>query len=137
MANVIFDTNIYIFHSFRYKDAVEVWDKCVSENNAILISTIQITELLSFHLIDQQPSLKTQREKYISLADEVILVDDIIARKAAELRRTWKMYSGKALKLPDAVIAATASSSQTGSKRRRGFISYGYSTQRYIKNRKK
>jgi predicted nucleic acid-binding protein len=108
LANVIFDTNIYIFHSFKYKDAVEAWDKYVTENNTILISTIQISELLSFHLIDQQPSLKTQREKYISLADEVILIDDVIARKAAELRRAWKMHTGKALKLPDALIAATA-----------------------------
>ena len=108
MANVMFDTNIYIFHSFKYPDAVDVWDTYVTENNTIVISTIQIAELLSFHLIDQHPSLKSQREKYISLADEVILVDDRIARKAAELRRAWKLHSGKALKLPDALIASTA-----------------------------
>ncbi|MDF2922255.1 MAG: hypothetical protein K0R57_1169 [Paenibacillaceae bacterium] len=58
--------------------------------------------------IDQQPLLRAQREKYISLADEIIAVDEIIARKAAELRRAWKMHTGKALKLPDALIAATA-----------------------------
>jgi len=108
LGNVMLDTNIYIFHSLNYKDAIDVWDQYVNENNDIIISTIQVSELLSFHLIDQNPSLRMQREKYISIADEIIFVDNVIARKAADLRRSWKLHSGKAFKLPDALIAATA-----------------------------
>lgn len=104
----MFDTNIYIFHSFKYSDAVDIWNQYVNESNDIIISTIQISELLSFHLLDQNQSLKLQREKYISIADRVVYIDEAIARKAADLRRSWKLHSGKSLKLPDALIAATA-----------------------------
>lgn len=97
MASVIFDTNIYIFHFFKYPDVLEVF-----------MSTIQISEFLSYERIDQHPKLKAEREKYISIADEILLVGERIARKAAELRRVWKKHSGKSLKLPDALIAATA-----------------------------
>lgn len=109
MASIIFDTNIYIYHSFAYPDAVQVWNQnLIVENHQIIISTIQISELLSYHKIDYHAELRKQREKYISLADEVVFVDNSIARKAAELRRLWKAHSGKSLKLPDALIAATA-----------------------------
>lgn len=110
MANIIFDTNIYIFHSFSYPDALQVWNDNVTENNAILLSTIQISELMAYHRIDSNEELKQQREKYISLADAIIDIDiDIhIANKAAELKRSWRTHTGKSLKLPDALIAATA-----------------------------
>jgi predicted nucleic acid-binding protein len=39
---------------------------------------------------------------------KIVLVDDEIARKAAEIKRIWSNHSGKNLKLPDALIAATA-----------------------------
>lgn len=75
MTNVIFDSNIYIFHSIAYPDAVRAWNKYMMEG---------------------------------SLADDIISVDESIARKTAEPRRFWKKESGKQLKLPDALIAATA-----------------------------
>jgi len=101
-------TQIYIFHSFNYPDALQIWNDNVTEENAILLSTIQISELMSYHKIDSNQKLKQQREKYISLADKVIDVDIHIANKAAELKRSWKSHTGKSLKLPDALIAATA-----------------------------
>ena len=109
MASVIFDTNIYIFHSLRYPDALRAWEEQTVTNNCNhLMSIIQVSELLSYSEIDKNPMIRSQREKYISLADEIVVVDDEIARKAAELRRSWNQYSGKTLKLPDALIAATA-----------------------------
>ncbi|WP_059103176.1 PIN domain-containing protein [Shouchella shacheensis] len=108
MANIIFDTNIYIFHSFSYPDALQIWNDNVTDKNAILLSTIQISELMSYHKVDTVPKLKKQREKYISLADRIVDVDIHIANKAAELKRSWKTHTGKSLKLPDAIIAATA-----------------------------
>lgn len=109
MANVMFDTNVYIFHSLQYSDAIYVWEKyAVNQNYDVILSTIQISELLSYPKLDDQPLLKLQRERYISLADQVIPVDDEIAREAAEIRRMWNRATGKTLKLPDALIAATA-----------------------------
>ncbi|MDB5053635.1 MAG: hypothetical protein JWM44_1685 [Bacilli bacterium] len=109
MASVIFDTNIYVFHSLKYQDALQVWNEyAVIKNYDVIMSIIQVAELLSFSKIEDIPAIKIQREKYISLADEVVLVDDEIARKAAEIKRAWNKHSGKNLKLPDALIAATA-----------------------------
>jgi predicted nucleic acid-binding protein len=56
--NVLFDTNIYLYHYRKYPPVVDVTEG--------------------------------------------------IARKAAEIRRLWKTRTGKNLKLPDAIIAATA-----------------------------
>jgi hypothetical protein len=67
-----------------------------------MLFLIQISELLSYYKIVHHPQLKKQREKYISLSDDVIFVDIPIAKKAAELRRLWKAHSGKTLKLPNA-----------------------------------
>lgn len=107
MANVIFDTNIYIYHHLKYPAAVDVWRQYV-RNHDVYMSIIQVSELLSYPKIDVSPEIRQQREEYISLADEIVLVDEKIARKAAELRRAWKQRSDKTLKLPDALIAATA-----------------------------
>lgn len=109
MASVIFDTNIYVFHSLKYPDALRVWNEyAVTKNYDVIMSIIQVSELLSYPKIDENILIKNQREKYISISDEIILVDDEIARKAAEIKRAWNKYSGKNLKLPDALIAATA-----------------------------
>lgn len=107
MGNVIFDTNIYIYHHLQYPVAVDVWHQYVKDHD-ILLSIIQVSELLSYQHIDDNPDIRMQREAYISLADEIVLMDEAIARKAAELRRAWKRHSTKNLKLPDAIIAATA-----------------------------
>lgn len=107
MANVIFDTNIYIYHHLQYPPAIETWRQYVKTHD-VLMSMIQVSELLSYPKVDDHPDIMQQREEYISLADEMIMVDEHIARKAAELRRAWKKHSGKGLKLPDALIAATA-----------------------------
>jgi hypothetical protein len=40
--------------------------------------------LLSYPKIDDHAEIRQQREEYISLADEIVLVDEKIARKAAE-----------------------------------------------------
>ncbi|WP_407654115.1 PIN domain-containing protein [Alicyclobacillus cycloheptanicus] len=44
----------------------------------------------------------------MSSVHRIVDVTEGIARKAAEIRRLWKARTGKNLKLPDAVIAATA-----------------------------
>lgn len=105
---VLIDTNIYSYHSVNYPDAVEVWNKNANENSHVIISPVQITELLSYLKIERDTKLKEKRESYISLADEVVEVDEEIARKAADIRRDYQRQYKQTLGLADSIIAATA-----------------------------
>jgi predicted nucleic acid-binding protein len=109
--NVLFDVNICVYHSVGYPDAISSWDHYIIHNYdkyRIIMSTIQASELLSYPKVQTDSTIKSKREKYIRLADEIVPVTLEIALKAAELRRAWQLYNGKNLKTPDAIIAATA-----------------------------
>ncbi len=108
MSNVLFDTNIYLYHYRKYPDAVAAINTALNEGAVILLSVIQISELLSTTAVDRDDAMRTDMETYISLVHRIIDVSEGIARKAAEIRRVWKTRTGKNLKLPDALIAATA-----------------------------
>lgn len=47
-------------------------------------------------------------DAYVSLAYEIVPVKEEVGRKAAELIQVWREATGKKLKLPDAMVAATA-----------------------------
>lgn len=75
------------------------------EGNVILYSTIVEAELFSF------PNLTEQEKEYFEdllTIGEVIEVDSSIARKAGELRIISQNFYSKKMKLPDAIVAATA-----------------------------
>lgn len=105
---VMFDTNIYIFHSFGYPIILDVFQHYIMEDYSITLSTMQEMELLAYYKIDSNEKLYNQRMKYISMADEIVPVSSPIAQKSAEIMRKWKIDTGKRLKPGDALIAATA-----------------------------
>lgn len=107
MSNVLFDTNIYLYHYRKYPDAVDTINAELNKGAVILLSVVQISELLSTTAVDQNETIRTDMESYISSVHRVVDVTEGIARKAAEIRRLWKTRTGKNLKLPDAIIAAT------------------------------
>ncbi len=108
LSHVLFDTNIYLYHYRQYPDAVDAMTAEVAGGAIILLSVIQISELLSTTAVDHDQRIRTDMEGYIAAVDQVINVSEEIAWKAAEIRRLWKTRTGKNLKLPDAIIAATA-----------------------------
>ena len=108
LSNVLFDTNIYLYHYRKYPDAVDAITAELAGGAIILLSVIQISELLSTTAVDHDETIRADMESYIASVDRVINVSEGIARKAAEIRRLWKTRAGKNLKLPDAIIAATA-----------------------------
>ncbi|WP_258111964.1 type II toxin-antitoxin system VapC family toxin [Alicyclobacillus sp. SP_1] len=108
MSNVLFDTNIYLYHYQKYPDAVDAIHTELNKGAIILLSVVQISELLSTTAVDHDETIRTDMESYISSVHRVVDVTEGVARKAAEIRRLWKTCTGKNLKLPDAIIAATA-----------------------------
>lgn len=108
MSNVLFDTNIYLYHYQKYPDAVDAIHTELNKGAIILLSVVQISELLSTTAVDHDETIRSDMESYISLVHRVVDVTEGVARKAAEIRRLWKTRTGKNLKLPDAIIAATA-----------------------------
>ena len=101
----IVDTNIIVYTLKGLKNAIEVMEKLEDDNFEVYYSTIIEAELFSFHELTEE-----QKVKIRSILDigEIIDVDSEIALKAAELRALSKKYYQRNLKLPDAIIAATA-----------------------------
>jgi predicted nucleic acid-binding protein len=99
------DTNIVIYTLKGEKEAVEAMESFEDEMIEIFYSTIIEAELFSFHQLT-----KNQKFKIRQLLDlgEIIDVDSEIALKAAELRALSSKQYNRKLKLPDALIAATA-----------------------------
>lgn len=106
MNKYLLDTNIIIYNMKGLTQVVEFL-KYLEEHqgNEIIYSIIVEAELFSF------PNLTEQEKNFFEdllTIGEVIEVDSKIARKAAELRRiSWNLYNKK-IKLPDAIVAATA-----------------------------
>jgi len=84
---------------------VKAMEKLENDNNEIFYSTIIEAELFSFHELTQE-----QRIKIRGILDigEIIDVDSEVALKAAELRSLSRKIYNRKMKLPDAIIAATA-----------------------------
>ncbi len=101
----IVDTNIVVYTLQGIKNAIEAMEKLEDNNIEVYYSTIVEAELFSFHELT-----KEQKVKIRSILDlgEIIDVDSEIALKAAELRALSKKHYQRSLKLPDAIIAATA-----------------------------
>lgn len=108
LSKVLFDTNIYLYHYRKYQDGVDAINAELTKGAIILLSVVQISKLLSTTAIDYDETIRTDMERYTSSVHRVVDVTEGIARKAAEIRRLWKTRTGKNLKLPDAIIAATA-----------------------------
>ncbi|MCI5050848.1 MAG: type II toxin-antitoxin system VapC family toxin [Candidatus Pacebacteria bacterium] len=92
--NLLLDTNILIYYLNGNKTAYEI-----IANNHIFISVITKMEMLSFVNLSKEEEQKI--EKLLSLFT-VLPLSDKTQNKTIEVRKKYK------LKLPDAIIAATA-----------------------------
>ena len=105
MQEALIDTNIIIYTLKGEKEAVEAMESFEDEAIAVFYSTIVEAELFSFHQLTENQRLKI---KQILGLGEIIDVDSDVALKAAELRALSSKQYNRKLKLPDALIAATA-----------------------------
>lgn len=101
----VVDTNIVIYTLKGIQEIVEVMEKFEADDIEVFYSTIVEAELFSFHELTQE-----QRIKIRGILDigEIVEVDSKIALKAAELRALSRNIYHRKLKLPDAIVAATA-----------------------------
>jgi len=98
------DSNILIGYLNKDETLRRVVDRWKVSGKPLIISTISIAEVLSFESLTARDVLKTEaflQEHFFS-----VKVDDLIAREAGRLRRIF------GLKLPDAIVAATALTQQ-------------------------
>lgn len=99
------DANILIYTLNNEHPAVEFMDEVENSDCDVIYSTIVEAELFSL------PTATSDDEKKVrALLDlgEIIEVRSSIALKAGELRKISNSKHNKKMKLPDAIIAATA-----------------------------
>ncbi len=101
----VVDTNIIIYALKGIEQAVAALEKLEDDGIEVYYSTIVEAELFSFHEITEE-----QIEKIRGILDlgEIVYVDSEVALKAAELRSLSRKTYQRKLKLPDAIVAATA-----------------------------
>ena len=101
----VVDTNIIIYTLKGSETVVTAMEQFEGEAIEILYSTIVEAELFSFHELTPEQAIKIR-----GLLDlgEIIDVTSNIALKAAELRSISRKDYRRKLKLPDAIVAATA-----------------------------
>lgn len=99
------DTNIVIYILQGLEEIVKAMEVLEDDNIEVYYSTIVEAELFSFHELT-----KGQRVKIRGILNlgEIIDVNSEIALKAAELRALSRKNYQRKLKLPDAIVAATA-----------------------------
>jgi len=72
LSNVLFDTNIYLYHYQKYPDAVDAIHTELNKGAIILLSVVQISELLSTTAVDHDETIRTDMESYISSVHRVV-----------------------------------------------------------------
>lgn len=108
MRRLLIDNNIWAASEKAYPDVVNFLVGAFNHGDLIYMSRIIHMELLSFYEIDTNEKIKQSRNDIIKCVDEFLEVDEEVALKAAEIRRTAKLNGKSAPKGPDAIIAATA-----------------------------
>lgn len=104
MSKYLIDTNIIIYTLKGVKSVVSFMDKLFDdEQSEILYSVVTEAELFSRELDDE---IRSMVEALLSVG-EVVDISSNIARKAGEIRAKFNKRGIK-IKLPDALIAATA-----------------------------
>ncbi len=103
MSRYCIDTNIIVYTMNGLEPAAEFMK--TAQNEEIIYSVIVEAELFSSWKLTEE-DINDLRE--ILDLGEIIEVNSSLALKAAELRRLSKVNFNRSLKLPDALIAATA-----------------------------
>lgn len=105
MNKYVVDTNIVIATMQGIPEAVDFMEAIESTESEVLYSVIVEAELFSSPLLTEDD--KTDLRKLLSMGD-IIDVDSETALKAAELRALSRRLYHRKMKLPDALVAATA-----------------------------
>ncbi|OUS77248.1 hypothetical protein B1748_08875 [Paenibacillus sp. MY03] len=110
MSSFLLDTNICIYYFRQYPPVVHFLQQLYGEDTVheLLLSTITEAELLSVRENHTNRELRRDIQEFVDDSDQVLDVNRIIARKAAEIRSRLDYEYRKKIKLPDALIAATA-----------------------------
>jgi len=101
----VVDTNIVVYTLKGVENAIEFMAKLEENDVEVYYSTIVEAELFSFHELTEEQKIKIRG---ILDFGEIIDVNSEIALKAAELRALSKKDYQHNIKLPDAIVAATA-----------------------------
>ena len=97
----LIDTDILIDHFHSHEAALAFMSSLAEMNERLVISVVTLTELLA----GMRSGEEDRTEQLLSLFD-VLSIDEIIARKAAEYLRAYR-HSHR-IDFGDALIAATA-----------------------------
>ncbi len=102
---VLVDTNIIIYVLKGVDPAIKAMEGFEQADVDIYYSTIIEAELFSFHQLTEK-----QKDKIRDILNlgEIIEVDSVVALQAAEFRALSRKEYERKLKLPDALVAATA-----------------------------
>jgi predicted nucleic acid-binding protein len=107
---VLVDTNIYAADEMGYPDAVEILEQFIDDEVTIIMTSMVKMEIMCHYEIETVEAIKSNREGYLQLADEIYHVSEEELRIAAEIRRLARADAlrKKSIKAPDAIIAASA-----------------------------
>jgi predicted nucleic acid-binding protein len=96
---VTLDTNVLIYYLDGVPEIAATVDTLLVEQPRPFIATVTELEAFSFRFLTEEEVIRIDR---LIQSLSVILLDSYLARKAAELRRLYRM------KTPDSIVAATA-----------------------------
>lgn len=109
LSRFLLDTNVCIYCLDGNPKIINyLGDIIRNPHNELILSVITEAELFSSIKIYNNPSLKAEISSFINSADEVKEITREIAYTAGEIRAYFHQNLGKKIKLPDALIAATA-----------------------------
>jgi tRNA(fMet)-specific endonuclease VapC len=109
LGKFLIDTNVCIYHFEEFPDVVQFMKMTFRQpHNELVLSVITEAELLSTPSVSENATLKSKISEFVNVSHQVIDVDRSIASKAGEIRSFFQHSLGRKIKLPDALIAATA-----------------------------
>ena len=94
------DTNVLIYYLANEFDTIQLINNTISSNYPLYVSAISVAEMTSLSILTNTELLTIQKTLELF---SILAVDTKIASIAGSIRRTYST-----VKLPDALIAATA-----------------------------
>lgn len=109
MGKFLLDTNVCIYCLDGNSRVIEYLGEIVRDpNNELVLSVITEAELFSSPKVYLNSDLSALITEFIDSSDEVKEITREIAKTAGEVRAYFQQTHGRKIKLPDALIAATA-----------------------------
>jgi tRNA(fMet)-specific endonuclease VapC len=109
LVKYLIDTNICIYHFNEFPDVVQFMGLTFRQNhNELFISVITEAELLSSPEVRENHLLKSKIINYLNASHQIVDINRRIASLAGEIRSNFQHTLNRKIKLPDALIAATA-----------------------------